>query len=78
MTENNLKHIGVAELVGSLSDTLAQVFYRGITVVIERHGKPMAVLVDPETFARFQCWQAEQGSIQQSPAAPKTAKTAGG
>lgn len=64
MINENLKHIGVAELVGNLSDTLAQVFYRGITVVIERHGKPMAVLIDPETFARFQLWQAQQGSTQ--------------
>lgn len=58
------KMLSVVEARAKLSELLGAVFYAQQPIVIERHGKPMAVLIHPELFARFQRWQAQQGSAQ--------------
>ena len=63
MTEEP-KTLTVVEARAKLSELLGEVFYTGKPIMIERHGKPMAVVISPETFARFQVWQAQQGSAQ--------------
>ena len=63
MTEQP-KTLTVVEARTNLSELLGEVFYTGQPIVIERHGKPVAVMINPETFARFQLWQIQQGSAQ--------------
>ena len=63
MTEHP-KILTVVEARTNLSELLGEVFYTGQPIIIERHGKPMAVVINPDTFARFQLWQAQQGSAR--------------
>lgn len=55
------KSVSVVDARTNLSELLGEVFYAGQSIIIERHGKPMAVVINPDTFARFQLWQAQQG-----------------
>lgn len=61
MTEQ-LRTMPVVAARTNLSELLGEVFYTGQPIVIERHGKPMAVVINPDTFARFRLWQAQQRS----------------
>jgi prevent-host-death family protein len=48
------KQVSVAELRANLSDLLGTVYYGKEPVVVERKGKPMAVLISPEQYERYQ------------------------
>ena len=67
MTEQP-KTLSVVAARTNLSELLGQVFYARQPIVIARHGKPMAVLIDPDTFARFQAWQGDQRATPEQPA----------
>ena len=43
-----------------LGQILEEVYYRGDAVVIERAGRPMAVLVPPAEYERFRARRAER------------------
>jgi len=48
------KRISVGEARANLSDLLGSVYYGKEPVIVERKGKPMAVLISPEQFERYQ------------------------
>lgn len=60
------KTVPVVAARTNLSELLGEVFYTGQPIVIARHGKPMVVVINPDAFARFQEWQAEQAHAQPS------------
>lgn len=57
---DTIKSVSIVDLRVGLSELLGEVFYAKQPVLIERHGKPMAVLIHPDEFARFRSWQDEQ------------------
>ena len=59
MTERP-KNLSVVEARINLSELLGEVLYTGQPIIIERHGKPMAVLVNPEVYERFATWLQQQ------------------
>lgn len=73
MTEHP-KTLTVVEARANLSELLGEVFYTGQPIVIERHGKPMAVVINPELFARFQVWQEQQEVAERPLAATEEAE----
>lgn len=48
------KHISVAEARATFADLIGTVYYGKEPVVVERKGKPMAVLISPEQYERYQ------------------------
>jgi prevent-host-death family protein len=67
-----MRHIGVAEAKREFSDLLNRVSYQGERFVVERHGRPMALLVpvgdlsaegDSQTEARVESALDEKGFL---------------
>jgi len=48
------RRISAKEARNNFSDLLGQVRYNGDPVIVEKKGRPFAVLISPEDFARFQ------------------------
>lgn len=48
------KQVSVAQLRANLSDLIGTVYYGKEPVIVERKGKPMAVLISPEQYERYQ------------------------
>ena len=48
------KRVSVGEARANLADLLGAVYYGKEPVVVERKGKPMAVLISPEQYERYQ------------------------
>ena len=48
------KRMSVRETRQNLSDVLGMVYYGKESVIVEKKGKPMAVLISPEQFERFE------------------------
>lgn len=46
--------MSVRETRENLSDVLGRVYYGNETVIVEKKGKPVAVLISPEQWDRFQ------------------------
>lgn len=49
-----VRTISTREARDNLGDVLGSVYYTKEPVVVERHGKAVAVIVSPEAFARLQ------------------------
>lgn len=54
------KRLSVRELRANLSDVLGAVFYTHEPVVVEKKGRPVAVVLSPEQYERFQQDQRER------------------
>lgn len=48
------KQVSVAELRANLSYLIGSVYYGKKHVIVERKGKPMAVLISPEQYERYE------------------------
>jgi prevent-host-death family protein len=48
------RRISAKEARNNFSDLIGQVRYSGDPVIVEKQGRPFAVLISPEDFARFQ------------------------
>ncbi|HLZ68661.1 MAG TPA: type II toxin-antitoxin system Phd/YefM family antitoxin [Dehalococcoidia bacterium] len=47
------RRISIADARASLSDVTGSVYHTGETVILERHGKPVAVLISPAEYERY-------------------------
>jgi len=54
------KHVSVGEARANLSDLIGTVYYGNEPVVVERKGKPMAVLISPEQYEQYQAQVKER------------------
>lgn len=48
------KHVSVAQARANLADLLGTVYYGKEPVVVERKGKPLAVMISPEQYERYE------------------------
>ncbi len=48
------KRLAVKDARANFSDVLSQVYYGQEPVIVERKGKPVAVLISPEQWERYQ------------------------
>lgn len=48
------KRLSVREVRANLADVLGEVFYTQQPVVVERKGRPVAVLISPDQYQRLQ------------------------
>ena len=48
------RRVSAKEARDNFSELLGQVHYKQEPVIVEKNGKPFAVLIDPDAFARFQ------------------------
>lgn len=44
----------------NFSDILGRAYYRGEPTIVEKQGKPMAVVISPEQYAQFQQQQKQK------------------
>ena len=54
------KRISAKEARDNFSDLLGSVHYSGNPVIVEKKGRPFAVVISPEDFDRFQAIAKEQ------------------
>ena len=55
-----VKTMSAREARANFGDVLGSVYYTKEPVIVERKGKPVAVVISPEDFARFQQQQVER------------------
>lgn len=56
------RNVSVAQLRANLADLLGAVHYRQEPVVVERNGKPFAVVISPEQYERLRRQGEEAGN----------------
>ena len=56
----DLKRVSVREARARLADLIGQVYYGNEPVILEKRGRPVAVLVSPEQFERLRREEGEE------------------
>lgn len=54
------RHMSAKEARDNFSDLIGSVYYSDEPVVVEKKGRPFAVVISPREYERYQAWAKEQ------------------